>query len=182
MLRANRSKKVESSHFDAFKSENYSELAETGVQIDFNNSALLKSPKEKFKARKKMCEQVVILKLFPGITESYVRGICELPGLKGLIIETYGSGNAPSADWFKRVLMELKEKHVVVLNVSQCDEGTIVQGRYATSKVFIETEVIGGKDITLEAAITKMMYLLGNYSLEITNENLSTNIRGEISD
>ena len=182
LLRGNRSKKVESSHFDAFKSENYPILAETGVNIEFNTAALLAPPNDPFRARKKMCEEVVILKLFPGISEAYVRGISQLPGLRGLIIESYGSGNAPSSPWFKQVLLELKERNVVVVNVSQCDEGTIQQGRYESSMVFLHTDVIGGRDITLEAAITKLMYLLGNYDIETTRSHLARNIRGELTE
>ncbi len=181
LLRGNRAKKFESSHFDAFKSENFPELAEAGVHIDFREEVIYKPNNKDLIAHLKMSEHVVILKLFPGITEAYVRGICELPELRGLVIETYGSGNAPSAPWFKKVLQELDQRQIVVLNVSQCDEGTVEQGRYESSQVFLDNNVISGKDITLEAAVTKLMYLLENHPLDIVRRGVGRSIRGEQS-
>ncbi|MEP1032083.1 asparaginase [Ekhidna sp.] len=169
LLRGSRSQKLRSSTFAAFESENYPVLAEAGIEIEFNYPALKPfDPEAQLKVRNLMDSNVVILKIFPGITEHVVRSILENPNVKGVVMETFGSGNTMSFDWFIDCLREAIASGKVILNVSQCIGGEVEQGRYETSKKLNEIGVLSGGDITTEAAITKLMFLLG--SEKVTKE------------
>jgi L-asparaginase len=183
LLRGNRAKKVESAHFDAFYSENYPYLAEAGVTIDYNfNSIQKQAHQDKLTYTTSMDTRVAILKIFPGISQYTVESILHIPSLKGLILESYGSGNAPTASWFVHLLKKAIEDKTYILNISQCPGGKVVQGKYATSKQLEEIGVLSGKDMTTEAGITKMMYLLGKEnSTEFVKNKLTTSIRGEMT-
>ncbi|WP_266205035.1 asparaginase [Pontibacter kalidii] len=183
LLRGNRSKKVESSHFDAFKSDNYPPLAETGIELDFSFESILPYPQQPFRVHHALNDKVAILKLFPGITAHVVQSILQAPGLQGLVLETFGSGNAPTVPWFLELLQEAIGRGILILNVSQCDEGRVDQGRYETSKYLLNMGVIGGADITTEAAISKLMYVLAHEELSHQERErlLQQNLRGEIS-
>ncbi|MCC9165640.1 asparaginase [Pontibacter harenae] len=182
LLRGNRGKKVESSHFNAFKSENYPLLAKAGVVIDYYWSSILPHPTEPLKVHSHMDDRVAILKLFPGITAQVVASILRTPGLRGVVMETFGAGNAPIFSWLLDLLREAMDRGIFILNVSQCDEGRVEQGRYETSKHLFNMGIIGGVDITTEAAISKMMFVLGlNKDQVNTKRLLESNLRGEIS-
>ncbi len=182
LLRGNRAKKVESSHFDAFKSGNYPSLIEAGIELEFNTLHILPKPEKPLKVHTHLDNRVAILKLFPGISETVVRCLLNTSHLRGLVLETYGSGNAPTDEWFLTVLKEALENGLVILNVSQCDEGNVNQGLYETSRYLEEMGIIGGADITTEAAITKLMFVLGlDLPLAETKALLRQNLRGEIS-
>ncbi len=182
LLRGNRSKKVESSHFDAFKSGNYPALAIAGIELEFEPSHILPKPDKAFKVHQKLDNRVAVLKLFPGISELVVRSILNNAGLRGLVLETYGAGNAPTEHWFLELLRDALQNGLIILNVSQCDEGNVNQGLYETSRYLEEMGVIGGADITTEAAITKLMFVLGQkLSLEESKSMLRRNLRGEIT-
>ncbi|MCE2995838.1 MAG: asparaginase [Cyclobacteriaceae bacterium] len=182
LLRGNRSKKVESMHFDAFESGNYPPLAKAGVAIDYNLQVIHKAnPEKDFKLRNRFDTHISILKLFPGISEATVQAILQTPGLKALIIETFGAGNAPSAAWLIHALEAAIQKGIIILNVSQCPGGMVDQGRYETSHHLKEIGVLSGKDMTTEAAVPKLMILLGEHGIEKTKELLSVPLAGEIT-
>jgi L-asparaginase len=183
LLRGNRAKKKESSQFNAFRSENYPALAEVGVTIDFNFPFILPyRPDLPLILHEKLDEQVVILKLFPGINQKIIQNILSTNGLRGVILETYGAGNAPSDDWFLEELHLASKQGVVIFNVSQCDGGRVLQGHYQTSSKLKGIGIASGSDITTEAAITKMMFLLGQETEpERVKYRLENNICGEMA-
>lgn len=183
LFRGNRAKKVESIHFDAFESENYPPLAESGILIDYKKAALKKyDPGSQLIFHQKFDPNVVILKLFPGISPHIIKSILNISGLKGIVLETFGSGNAPTDEWFITCLREAIHKGMIVLNVSQCNGGRVMQGRYNTSSQLKKIEVLSGSDMTSEAAITKMMFLLGNETdVKTLKEKLITPLCGEMS-
>ncbi len=163
LIRGNRSKKVESNHFDAFESENYPTLAEAGISIDYNFNVLaLHDPNARMTINTQMDDSIVVLKLFPGINKSTVGALLN-SSVKGVILESYGSGNVPDEPWFLNQLSEAIENGVCILNVSQCSGGKVVQGKYQTSGRLDQIGVLSGRDITTEAAVAKLMYALANY-------------------
>jgi len=164
LLKANRTTKFSSSHFNAFQSTNYPPLAEAGVHISFNDPLIRLYNGKPVKFYTKMDTNIAILKVFPGMTERFVRSVFSIEGLKGVILETFGSGNAPTSDWFVNILQEAIQNGVFILNVTQCPSGAVLQGKYKTSEQLRELGVISGQDITTEAAVTKMMFILGNYT------------------
>ncbi|MDO6744390.1 asparaginase [Tenacibaculum soleae] len=184
LYRANRTTKINAEQFEAFASMNYPALAESGVHLNFNRSMLLKSDKqeEKLVFRKKLDNNVAILKLFPGITASVVKSFMNIPNLKGVVLETYGSGNAPTEKWFLDLLEKAVAKGIYIVNVTQCKGGSVILGHYETSSDLKRIGIVDGKDITTESAIAKMMYLLGEkLSKEQFKYYFETSLRGEIS-
>ncbi|WP_424964091.1 asparaginase [Ekhidna sp.] len=162
LLRGSRSQKLRSSTFAAFESENYPVLADAGIEIEFNYAALEPyNPKSELKVQNQLDPNVIILKIFPGITEHAVKAILGDPEVKGVVLESFGSGNIMKFDWFIKCLRQAIEGGKIILNVSQCVGGEVEQGKYETSKGLNRIGVLSGGDITTEAAITKMMFLLG---------------------
>jgi L-asparaginase len=183
LLRGNRAKKIESAHFNAFHSENYPQLAHAGIRIDYNTPFIRAyQPERPLLLHPHMDENVTLLKLFPGISKQVVKSVLSIPDLKGVVLETYGSGNAPTEKWFLHYLEEAVERNIVIFNVSQCAGGRVTQGRYQSSKILQEIGVVSGSDITSEAAITKLMHLLAKESNpESVRWQLGRNICGEMS-
>ena len=162
LLRGNRSTKQESVQFNAFSSENYPHLATAGVSIDYNRPYIRPyQPGQTLRIRTELNPNVTILKLFPGITQPVVESILESPALRGVVLETFGAGNAPTDNWFLNALKRAIDRGILIINVSQCEGGRVTQGRYQTSKYLEQIGVVSGADITTEAAITKLMVLLG---------------------
>ncbi|MFC6999464.1 asparaginase [Rufibacter roseus] len=182
LLRGNRSTKVESRHFNAFHSGKYAPLAKAGIDIEFNEGVVLPPPSGPLRVHQELESQVAILKIFPGISPVLVQSILNAPGLKGLVMETFGAGNAPTYPWFLDLLRDAIDRGITILNVSQCEEGEVRQGEYETSKYLKEMGVIGGTDISTEAAVTKLMFILAQgLPIEETRQLLQENLRGEIS-
>lgn len=183
LFRGNRAVKVESSHFDAFASDNYPSLAEAGITIDYNTAALKPyQPKSELEVQAYKKCNLTILKFFPSLNKSVVKSIFSTPGLQGVILETFGSGNAPTKPWLVEAMANAIENNIVLLNVSQCTGGRVLQGRYATSQHLKDIGVIGGSDITTEAALTKMMFLFSsNSSLSDIKSGIGSPICGEMT-
>ena len=183
LIRGNRTTKMSAEHFDAFYSPNYPPLAEVGLHLKYFNN-LIRYPEEdqKLIIHKTFDTNVAILKLFPGINRKLVQAIINTEGLRGLIIETFGSGNAPTYQWFLDDLKYYIDNGGIILNVTQCHGGSVEMGLYETSRQMLASGVVSGKNITSEASVTKLMHLLGRYSSrEEVVQSLNKSLAGEIS-
>ena len=182
LIRGNRAKKVESQQYNAFRSENYPPLARAGIELLFNDEQIRLLPAGRLRAHQHLDERVTVVRLFPGLTERMLRAQLEVADLRGCVLETYGAGNAPTTPWFLECLREATDRGVVLLNVSQCEEGRVLQGRYETSAYLSDIGIVGGDDITVEAAITKLMFVLGvSANPEQARCLLPQDLRGEIT-
>ena len=184
LMRGNRTCKMNSDNFRAFRSENLPPLAEAGISIRYN-TGIIRRPASWDDApifRKALDTRVSILKMHPGITPQIVRDIMCSPDTRAVIIETYGAGNAPSKGWFLRIIQEAAGMGKIILNVTQCIAGSVNMDIYATGKCLKDAGVVSGYDSTTESALAKLFYLLGTFQ---DNEQVKTlleeDLRGEIS-
>jgi len=182
LYRANRTTKINAEHFNAFASLNYPALGESGVHLTIHSEYLLRpAKKKKLIVHKKLDTRIVVVKLFPGLSEQVLNCIFKNENIKVIILETYGSGNAFTAPWFYKMLAETIERGVLIVNVTQCSGGSVIMGQYETSIHLKKLGVIDGKDITTEAAIAKSMHLLGNQiSKKAFKTIFETSLRGEL--
>lgn len=166
LFRGNRTTKYNAENFSAFRSANYPALAEVGIHIRYNRPALYRPDQwgKPLRLHTNLDTNVAVLKIFPGITESFVRSVLSAEGLRAVVLETYGSGNALSDKWFLDALGDFTARGGVVVNVTQCQAGSVDMGAYANGDTLRKAGVLCGYDLTTEAALAKLFVLLGQYS------------------
>ena len=184
LFRANRTTKRSAEALSAFRSYNYPPLAEVGVNIAYNLAAILHpteiSPELRIATR--LADGIEVIKLFPGLGENILRAMLSAPGLRAVVLETFGAGNAPTNEWFIRVLKEAIDRGVIILNITQCGGGKVSMELYETGLRLQKIGVLCGHDMTTEAAVTKLMYVLGlGLSDEQTRALLRRPLRGEFT-
>ena len=197
LMRGNRTTKQSADEFNAFESFNYPHLADAGVEITYHDEFILKpqlgehsetlatsgtQESSNFNPQFRLDNNVIIFSLFPGIREDLIRHIIATPNLRAIVMRTFGSGNAPQSPWLINALREGYRRGKVIINISQCLQGCVQMGRYDTGYQLQEAGVVSGYDGTVEAAVTKLMYLQAKYEdPEQVRQMMRQSLRGEIS-
>ncbi len=183
LYRGNRTVKRDADLFSAFRSVNYPALAIAGIDIKYRKDFInYPEPGKELFLNNGFDNNVVILKMFPGISRKVFDSVFNIPGIKGVVLETFGAGNVPTATWLVDIVKHAVEKGIIILNITQCQGGKVVMGQYETSMQLLKAGVVSGNDMTTEAAVTKLMFLLGqDYPSDQIKMNLNKNLRGEIT-
>ena len=182
-LSGNRTSKINADNFNAFRSYNYPPLAHAGIYIKYDTGQVYHPVSRKpLKPHYLLDRNIAVLKLFPGISPQVVESILNIPGLKGVVMETFGSGNAPCYDWFLTMLKEAVSRGIVIVNVTQCSAGSVEMHRYETGHKLLEAGVISGFDSTTESAVTKLMFLFGHgLTPEEVKDHMNCSLIGEVT-
>lgn len=183
LWRGNRSTKISADYFNAFKSNNYPYLAKIGLDIQFHKERLLRNHAHRpLKVQYNLDRNVMFMTLFPGITETTLRHLLATPGIKGIVMKSFGAGNAPTDRWFVDAIHDAVKRGIVIVNVTQCVNGGVNSERYMTGNAMSAAGVISGNDITSEAALTKLMYLFGmGLTADEVKKYLNFSLCGEVS-
>lgn len=183
LMRGNRTTKINAEDFNAFRSFNYPVLASAGIHIKYNNAQIhSEDTPRKLRPHYRMDTNIAILKLFPGIQENVIEAVLSIKGLKAVVLETYGSGNAPRAEWLLHRLHDAYKQGIILVNVTQCSAGTVEMERYETGYQLMQAGMVCGYDSTTESAVTKLMFLLGqDYSPSEVRVLMNRSIAGEIT-
>ena len=183
LMRGNRTTKINAEGFNAFRSYNCPPLAHAGIHIKYDRHLIRRpDPTRPFRPHFLIDNHVIILTLFPGIRKEYVEAVCRLEGVRGIILKTFGAGNAPQKPWLIQILRELVDRGVIIVNITQCSQGAVEMQRYGTGIQLLQAGVINGHDSTVEGMVTKIMFLLGhNYKGEELTRLMSESIAGEIT-
>lgn len=162
LWRGNRSTKRSADNFNAFKSNNYPSLAKIGLAIEYHPDALMRpNSHEQFHVQYNLDRSVLIIDLFPGLCRETMEYLLHTPGIRGIVLRTYGAGNSPTSEWFIDAIEDAVKRGIIIVNVTQCVNGFVRPNRYASGDMLTAAGVISGNDITVEAAVTKMMSLFG---------------------
>lgn len=181
LFRGNRSIKYNIEKFEAFRSPNYSILAEAGVHLQFHRNYILKVPEKKLILRTDFNSNIGVLKLYPGITPQAVQAITDSK-VDAIILETFGSGNTTTAQWFLDALQNALDKGKIIIDISQCKKGSVQLGLYETSRELQKMGILSGFDLTFEATVTKLMFVMGlNLPVEESKKLMEQSLRGELT-